>query len=50
MTKADVNKIDDLSQKLINTLKDCGMNKAVDKLENVLYDILEQAEVKAMKD
>lgn len=50
MTKTDVNKIDDLSQKLINTLKDCGMNKAADKLENVLYDILEQAEVKAMED
>lgn len=49
MTKADVNKIDDLSQKLINTLKDCGMNKAADKLENVLCDILEQAEVKAME-
>lgn len=50
MNKADVNKIDDLSQILINTLKDCGMDKAADKLEDVLYDILEQAEAKAMED
>ena len=50
MTKADVDKIDDLSQELVNVLKDCGMKRDAETLENVLYDILEEAELRALGD
>lgn len=50
MTKADVDKIDDLSQKLVNVLKDCGMKRDAETLENVLYDILEEAELRVLGD
>ena len=50
MTKAVVDKIDDLSQELVNVLKDCGMKRDAETLENVLYDILEEAELRALGD
>lgn len=44
MTKSDVDKIDDLSQKLIDALKNAGMRRDAEILESILYDILEKAE------
>lgn len=49
MTKADVNKIEDISQKLVAVLKDCGMRKDAETLESVLYDVLEKAELRVLE-
>lgn len=49
MTKVDVNKIEDLSQKLVDVLKNCGMRKDAETLENVLYVILEKAELRVLE-
>ncbi len=50
MTKAEVDHLDDLSQKIITLLRANGMNRDADKVEDVLYDVLEHAETKAMED
>lgn len=50
MTKADVDKIEDLSQKLVDVLKDSGMRRDAETLENVLYDILEEAKLRISED
>lgn len=50
MTKGEVNHLDELSQKIITLLRANGMNKDADKLEDVLYDVLEHAEIKAIED
>lgn len=50
MTKAEVDHLDELSQKIITLLRSNGMNRDADKVEDVLYDVLEHAETKAMED
>lgn len=50
MTKAEVDHLDELSQKIITLLRSNGMNKDADKVEDVLYDVLEHAETGAMED
>ena len=50
MSKTDIERISEMGEKIIFILKENGLNKDADKLDNLLFDILENCEVRAMGD
>lgn len=50
MSKADIECISEMGEKIISILKSNGLNKDADKLDDLLFDIVEHCEVRAMGD
>ncbi len=50
MSKTDIERISEMGEKIISILKSNGLNKDAAKLDDLLFDIVEHCEVRAMED